>query len=202
MDFFVRIAMPLAVAGVVIFAAFAPLVRSRLAYGRWGLVILEEANPVQRVVAAATAFLFAVVLALAFACAALGPGALGVWPLPAPLTIAGCALVVAALLVIVRAQHEMAASWRIGIDPKRTDLVTRGLFRVVRNPIFSGVLAIATGLALLLPCPWTVMTLLMAAIVIAIQTRLEEQHLLALHGDAYRRYASKVGRFFPGVGVG
>jgi protein-S-isoprenylcysteine O-methyltransferase Ste14 len=30
---------------------------------------------------------------------------------------------------------------------------------------------------------------------------IEEPHLLAVHGDGYRAYASSVGRFLPGVGL-
>jgi protein-S-isoprenylcysteine O-methyltransferase Ste14 len=41
---------------------------------------------------------------------------------------------------------------------------------------------------------------LQAAMVIAMQVRLEEQHLLHLHGRTYAEYAAKVGRFVPGVG--
>ncbi|MHC4447722.1 MAG: hypothetical protein ACYSXF_08095 [Planctomycetota bacterium] len=32
------------------------------------------------------------------------------------------------------------------------------------------------------------------------QTRAEEEHLAAMHGDPYRTYAARVGRFVPGVG--
>ncbi len=39
----------------------------------------------------------------------------------------------------VAGQEDMAASWRIGIAPdERTDLVTQGLFRFCRNPIYLG----------------------------------------------------------------
>jgi protein-S-isoprenylcysteine O-methyltransferase Ste14 len=200
MAVFVRFAVPAAVALVIVLAALAPLVRSRLAYGRWGLVVLEEANRVQRVVGAAMGFVFAVVLGLAAACAALGPSALDAWPAGPIVAFAGCALVGVATLVVIVAQHQMGASWRIGIDPSPTSLVTRGLFRVVRNPIFTGMIATTLGLSLLLPCGWTIMTSAMTIVVIAIQTRLEEEHLEALHGDSYLRYAARVGRFFPGVG--
>jgi protein-S-isoprenylcysteine O-methyltransferase Ste14 len=202
MSFFIRVGIPIAIAIVVLFTAILPLVRSRLLYGRWGFVVFEETNPVQRVVGAALAFLFALIAGLGAVCAALGPGALGAWTPPASVAYAGCALLLFALPLIALAQHEMAESWRIGIDEERTELVTRGLFRVVRNPIFSGLMAAVLGLVLLLPCAWTVMTAAMILVVVAIQTRLEEQHLLAIHGESYRRYAESVGRFFPGVGLG
>ena len=48
--------------------------------------------------------------------------------------------------------------------------------------------------------PWTVMGRAGSTLLIMLQARLEEQHLLALHGEAYRRYASAAGRFLPGLG--
>jgi protein-S-isoprenylcysteine O-methyltransferase Ste14 len=47
--------------------------------------------------------------------------------------------------------------------------------------------------------PGVLLALVVAASVEA-QARLEERHLLALHGVRYREYAGRVGRFFPGVG--
>jgi len=200
MHAFTRYAVPTGILVVLVFAALAPLLRSRFAYGRWGLVVMDEASSVQRVVGSAMAFLFAVILALAVGCAVLGPERLGAWSVPLPIAFVGCALVSIATLVVVVAQHQMGASWRIGIDHERTELVTLGLYRVVRNPIFGGMIVAMIGMTILLPCAWTLMTTVMAIVVIEIQTRLEEQHLQALHGERYRRYAAEVGRFFPRVG--
>ena len=40
---------------------------------------------------------------------------------------------------------------------------------------------------------------LLAAIQVQVRA-VEEPYLLAVHGDAYRDYAARVGRFVPGVG--
>ena len=58
----------------------------------------------------------------------------------------------------------------------------------------------AAGLALLAPCAWTLLGALVVLLLVAIQSRLEERHLAALHGEAYLAYASRVGRFLPWVG--
>ena len=55
-----------------------------------------------------------------------------------------CAAVVSLLWMLI-AQAQMGASWRVGIDSaNRTELVSKGLFTISRNPIF-----LATRLALL-----------------------------------------------------
>jgi protein-S-isoprenylcysteine O-methyltransferase Ste14 len=87
-----------------------------------------------------------------------------------------------------------------GIDAGKTDLVTTGLVGVVRNPIYAALVVATTGVALLTPAFWTLVGALQAAFVVALQARLEEEHLTWLHGDAYRTYAARVGRFVPGVG--
>ena len=56
------------------------------------------------------------------------------------------------------------------------------------------------GFVLITPASWTVMTFAMIFLVLELQTRLEEQHLIALHGRSYLEYAGTVGRFFPGLG--
>ena len=56
------------------------------------------------------------------------------------------------------------------------------------------------GLVLLTPSPWSFMGWLWAATLTALQVRVEERHLVALHGEAYARYASRVGRFVPCLG--
>jgi protein-S-isoprenylcysteine O-methyltransferase Ste14 len=117
--------------------------------------------------------------------------------------LAGLLLYAIGLAACVGAQLAMGASWRIGVDEaERTDLVTDGPFAVVRNPIYAGVIPLVAGLALLAPNPVTIAAFAALVAALEIQVRLvEERHLLRAHGQAYRDYASRVGRFVPGVGL-
>lgn len=106
------------------------------------------------------------------------------------------------LLTTLVAQFAMGDSWRIGVDESdQTELVTSGPFSVVRNPIFSGMIPVATGLALLVPSVVAIAAVIALVLALEIQTRLvEEPYLLKAHGVSYRGYAARTGRFFPGVG--
>lgn len=129
------------------------------------------------------------------------PASLGIWSLPPGVTALGWSLLVAGLMLVVVAQRQMGASWRVGIDPTQpTGLVTHGLFSRVRNPIFTGMLGSALGLVAVMPSAWTLLGWLFLVYVLGLQVRLEEAHLLTLHGARYRDYAARVGRFLPGVG--
>ncbi len=108
----------------------------------------------------------------------------------------GWALIAASLVWILIAQLNMGRSWRIGIDHARaTDLVSVGLFRFSRNPIFLGMVGMLTGLVLVQPDAVTLAALVAGFISISVQIRAEEAHLLALHGEAYAEYHSKVRRW-------
>ena len=116
--------------------------------------------------------------------------------------IAGAVLAGLGVLGTLAAQLAMGDSWRVGVDPgERTALVTDGPFRWVRNPIFTAMLATGFGLALMVP---NVLALVGAAgllVGLELQVRLvEEPYLVRVHGDTYRAYAARVGRFLPGIG--
>jgi protein-S-isoprenylcysteine O-methyltransferase Ste14 len=100
------------------------------------------------------------------------------------------------------AQLGMGASWRIGVsDEERTALVTTGWFSVVRNPIYSAMIVGWTGFALLVPTWLAFAAVVVIAAGLELQVRaVEEPYLVRTHGDEFRGYASRVGRFLPGVG--
>lgn len=114
----------------------------------------------------------------------------------------GVAFAVVGIALTLYAQLAMGESWRIGVDPgERTELVTSGPFALVRNPIFAAMTPTGLGLALMVP---NVPALAgFAALVLALQLQVrfvEEPYLLRQHGEAYREYARRTGRFLPGVG--
>ena len=115
---------------------------------------------------------------------------------------AGAGLVFGGFLTTLVAQAAMGDSWRIGVDEsERTELVTAGPFATVRNPVFSGMIPVAVGLALMVPNFVAVLAVVALVTALEIQTRLvEEPYLMRAHGDAYRSYAARAGRFLPLVG--
>src|SRR3954454_13988327 len=105
-------------------------------------------------------------------------------------------------LAVFGAQLGMGESWRIGVrDEERTDLITGGWFAFCRNPIYTSMIVGWLGIALMVP-PWLGFA---AAAVIALGLELqvrfvEEPYLARTHGEAYCAYASRIGRFVPGIG--
>lgn len=145
-----------------------------------------------------------VLLAAAFVIAALAPAAvLAGWStelgFSCPVGLLGAALLGGGVLGTLMAQLDMGASWRIGVDSReRTALISRGLFRFVRNPVFTSMLLVLAGETLLVPGWLSAAAFVGALIGLELQVRLvEEPYLLRTHGDAYRAYASRVGRFLP-----
>jgi protein-S-isoprenylcysteine O-methyltransferase Ste14 len=114
----------------------------------------------------------------------------------------GVAVMAIGIVVTSAAQIGMGQSWRVGVRPgERTELVTTGIFGIVRNPIFSGVVLSGIGSAVLVPRAAMVAAALAALIGVEIQVRcVEEPHLRKLHGTDYNDYTRRVGRFLPGLG--
>ena len=114
----------------------------------------------------------------------------------------GLVLAVGGIALTFGAQLAMGDSWRVGVDPEeRTDLVTSGPFKLVRNPIYSAMLPTVFGLVLMVPSALAIAAFLTLLAGLELQVRLvEEPYLLRTHGDEYATYAARVGRFVPGLG--
>ena len=116
--------------------------------------------------------------------------------------LVGLVLLVLGSAAVLAGQAGMGTSWRIGVDEhERTDLVTTGVFGVVRNPIFTAMVITQTGLALAVPTAVSGAALACLIVAVELQVRvLEEPHLHRIHGAAYQAYAARTGRFLPHIG--
>jgi protein-S-isoprenylcysteine O-methyltransferase Ste14 len=119
---------------------------------------------------------------------------------PALRLIAAGVLFLATLLVLI-AQKAMGASWRVGVPSEGPGaLVTHGLFAVSRNPVFVGMFGLASGVFLWSPTMLSAALLPLAAATMAMQVRIEEEALLAKHGEHYAAYRAKTPRWFWPLG--
>lgn len=108
----------------------------------------------------------------------------------------GLVLLFTSLIWILTAQVQMGNAWRIGIDDENpTELVTSGIFRLSRNPIFLGVRLNFVGLFLVLPNAVTLVIWLLGDAMLQIQVLLEEEYLRQAHGEAYQKYIQQVRRW-------
>ncbi|MCU1487034.1 MAG: isoprenylcysteine carboxyl methyltransferase [Actinomycetia bacterium] len=113
--------------------------------------------------------------------------------------IVGTVVVAAGLALVVRAQVAMGDSWRVSVDPEEvTGLVTRDVFGVVRNPIFSGMVVCLVGIALAASSWLAAVGAIVFVLGIEVEVRLvEEPYLQRTHGAAFAEYRRRTGRFLP-----
>lgn len=184
----------------IAFIALAFLGRALRVYRKTGSnpIIL---NPTRNDLKALMSRLFlseALLLATSTGAFVVGPRAFA-WLSPIPWLaspVVGVSLLLASLTLILTAQAQMGLSWRVGIDESPTSLVQSGLFRRGRNPIYFGLHLSLWGLFLTIPSAVMLLTAGLGSALINIQVRLEEQHLLKLHGPIYEDFQRQVPRWF------
>ncbi len=167
-------------------------------------VLARAATPVQKyfakLVKVITAFVVVLIGLHSLAPASWPPlvrvGALERWPFD----LLGAGVGLAGLALCALAQTTMGSSWRVGIDEgRRTDLVTRGIYRWIRNPTYVGLHAVSAGMWLIWPTTLVASYAAFFFLTMDIQVRCEEEHLAAAHGAEYWRYVEKTWRYVPGL---
>jgi protein-S-isoprenylcysteine O-methyltransferase Ste14 len=111
--------------------------------------------------------------------------------------VAAAVCAVVALLLTVRCWLRMGDDWRMDVGTRKTALITDGLFRLIRHPIYAFSMLLMLCSALVVPTAPMIVIAAIHLTLMNLKARNEEQHLSAVHGEAYRRYVARTGRFFP-----
>ena len=86
-----------------------------------------------------------------------------------------------------------------GLEVPPQQLVTDGLYRYTRNPMYLGHLIFMAGLALTF-WSWLALAILLANLIwFHLRVRGDEQHLLQHFGAPYAEYCRRVKRWIPGL---
>lgn len=117
-------------------------------------------------------------------------------------------LVIAGTVVLVAGGGMLAVLGLVGLGPALTaspipkanaPLVTGGVYGLVRNPIYTGLMTGGAGLAMFGASVWHIIAWVLLVLLLSSKARWEERMLLAEHPE-FAGYARRVGRFLPGIG--
>ena len=116
----------------------------------------------------------------------------------AGLRLAAAALGVACLVGTIKCWSRMGRDWRMAVTPGEDQaLIMDGMFSRIRHPIYALSILLMVCTAIIVPTlPMLAVASVHVALMIA-KARNEERHLLARHGETYRRYLASTGRFLP-----
>ena len=111
--------------------------------------------------------------------------------------VMGAAIGVVGTFVFIAAVQTMRDSWRAGVSKTdKTELVTKGIYQISRNPAFLGFDLLYIGTLLMffnwILCILTVFAIIMYHLQIV---NVEEEFLLATFGNEYLQYKQKVCRY-------
>jgi protein-S-isoprenylcysteine O-methyltransferase Ste14 len=116
------------------------------------------------------------------------------------LVVRGLAAVVAVACLALTASvwRRMGKNWRMAVRVDRQgELITDGLFRYVRHPIYAASIVLMACSVIVLPTLPMLLIALLHIVLMLLKARNEERYLLAAYGDRYAAYSKATGRFFP-----
>jgi len=112
------------------------------------------------------------------------------------LRYAGVFINMIGMAIFIAALIAFRESWRMGIDNKNPgELITRGVFRISRNPIFLFIDLYFFGTFLIYPSVFFFIMAFLTIGVLHYQILKEERFLTEHYGNAYASYAGETGRY-------
>ena len=111
----------------------------------------------------------------------------------------GAVAMLAGLWLFRRSHVDLGDSWSVTLELNADHrLVTNGLYRAVRHPMYSSFLVLGVGQALLVP-NWIAGLSGLASVLLLIAVRLprEEAMMIEEFGDQYRDYRKRTGAVLP-----
>lgn len=115
----------------------------------------------------------------------------------APVRIVGVLIAVVGVAVFIISVLTMRDSWRAGVSQTdKTELVTKGIYKISRNPAFLGFDLMYLGILLMFFNLVLFIVSLLAMLMFHLQiVNVEEEFLLETFDDEYLRYKKKVCRY-------
>ena len=123
------------------------------------------------------------------------------YPLRTGPLVAGVMCLVIGLSLFYRSHADLGTNWSITLEVREQHrLITQGVYRRIRHPMYSALVLYSVGQALVIP-NWVAgpSNLIAFAILFALRVRAEERMMVEGFGDEYAAYSARTKRLIPGV---
>ena len=122
------------------------------------------------------------------------------WPHTQALQVSGLALTILGCGFAIWARVTLGSNWS-GLPKVRREheLIVRGPYKLVRHPIYSGLLLALAGTAIAADRSFWILALVLAVVSYAVKIRQEEQLMMQTFPQDYPAYRRRVKALIPGV---
>jgi protein-S-isoprenylcysteine O-methyltransferase Ste14 len=115
----------------------------------------------------------------------------------------GAGLMLTSLWLFWRSHADLGQNWSVSLELREGhQLVTQGVYRWIRHPMYASIWLWALAQGMLLPnwlAGWSMVPVFAALYFLRIPR--EERMMCEAFGDQYRAYMRQTGRLFPRIGV-
>jgi len=115
--------------------------------------------------------------------------------------VAGAACLAIALWLFHRSHADLGTNWSVTLELRQEHrLITQGVYRTIRHPMYTALLLYAAGQALVIP-NWAAGFANMIALALLVPLRLgaEEKMMAGQFGADYAAYSARTKRLVPGI---
>ena len=131
----------------------------------------------------------------------MGAGSFGgwLWDAPVAVRLLGVPLFLGATVLVIRTLL-VFRSWRLRAELTAThELCTEGPFARIRHPIYTAMVLLTLGTAIVVPNALTLLGVVLNFVAGDYRARQEERLLVQAFGERYLNYMGKTRRFVPGL---
>ena len=115
--------------------------------------------------------------------------------------VVGVVCLVVGLWLFYRSHADLGTNWSITLEVRdQHRLITKGVYRRIRHPMYSALVLYSAGQALVIP-NWVAgpSNVVAFAVLVVLRVHAEEKMMTDEFGDEYTAYATRTKRFVPGL---
>lgn len=123
------------------------------------------------------------------------------YPLRSGPLVVGLTCLAIGLWLFFRSHADLGTNWSVTLELRQEHrLITQGVYRTIRHPMYSALTLYSVGQALVIP-NWVAgfSNVIALAVLLALRLGAEEKMMAEQFGDEYAAYSARTKRFVPGV---